>query len=1201
MAHTLAMYDLLYSSQIWSTRKKSALPRQPKSFGLAPGHLFQALKRHLGFHQPLPFAPLLSLQPPPPFVPHTHFAQVFTQASIDIPASSSTDCILNLDKIIMHIPQAPLGRTESEDDMFDGPDSITAEELANIPDSVFDASNATDAGPSTSTPRAKRTISLMSKSPKFLRRTASKRATQNTGTSEAGSSAPTEPEDHATPGPTFPPPMGPSPNDPEGSTTPVPTPMYTMGPMPPVAPWLAPVSQGPSAGLPPPCLPPWLVPTGQGSSAGPPHTFSHSPTPQPTTAGPQWFNGPPHTFSHSPTPGPPPATAGPQWFPMPMYNTSYPPNPLPSNPSFFPAANPAVPTPPSIPTAPPAIAPTPTPPTVLAPPVVVIQSEAMDVSAKSQPEAPAAPKPEAMDVSTESQPEASAAPIVVTDTVPKPLSSSKTASEQQNEPQLPTETADTQREPPADLQPTSAPTTPSKKSVPSTPTTPRTAGRYSKEENTKLEMSFEEMDKIIGKVAENLNVAPKTIYARYITRSSYRSRGGNAWNSYEKYIKITKYMLLEMARLDNDPDLKYDFDNQLTPTADQVSASWQLFKDHHGVEEAEELMAAFEECYEQGTSQTKGARRREFEALVKSLTTISRQAQNRSHFQVVAFAVGGMVNKDQSLSFVLENGECQGFVEKKLHMTKDRILGRLRSHVHDRIDEGLRIDEIVAAVESYGLTVSGPPVEKLRTTKGDCRTTLIDRAAECNIIFKHNRFPAKNMKHDFMKAGIAIKNWPPTVMIPWEGDVGKKGILALPKDQQALVIDYCLRDDDRKLRFEKVDQKEMMLGKEPILTYAPDQNGETKQVFKIFKESESKSKATDEKPVVKKGKKVKEEAVETSLPIPMEAAPSTPTSRHNTHSTRSTTQATTTTTTSRRAAPKSAEFIEETDSDEENEKDELTGSDDDDDILGLLEDDIVNASDYEDKSPTKSGTKRKAPAKAKGQKGGEGSTAKKAKPTPVAIANNQKPAPPVQSKPAPPSGERCVHFSGQEAEDPHLNKSPFDQGGFTTMFSTRPADQTATTAPKAKATAPRPTPSSSVPIPLPNMPTMLAGPVTTGAAATAATAGSTPAPPNAPTTLTPATAAQAIPAPQAMQQQPPTTPMTPQMQQWMVQQQQQQWLMSQMSQMSQMTPEQQAQHWQYLLQFMPSFAPQMGGGSGVQGGNGNTWGQFPNQPQGGGQ
>ncbi|KAK1217901.1 hypothetical protein PQX77_019435 [Marasmius sp. AFHP31] len=410
-------------------------------------------------------------------------------------------------------------------------------------------------------------------------------------------------------------------------------------------------------------------------------------------------------------------------------------------------------------------APTPT----NAPPAAESQPEATDANTPLAVES----QPEATNLSA--QPDAPAAPSTVDSTI-----RSETA--------------------PEHSQSTIAPTTPSKKAEPTSPTTPRTAGRYSKDDTARMEMGFEEMDKTIGKIAEKLNVAPKTIYARYITRSSYRSRGGNAWNSYERYIKVTKYMLLEMARLDNDPDLKYDFDTKPSPTADQVSASWQLFKEHHGVQEAEELMAVFEECQEQGTSQTKGARQREFDTLVKNLTTIGRQARNRSHFHVVAFAVGGMVNEDQSLSFVLENDESEGFVEKKLHMTKDRIVGRLRSHLHDQIDEGLRIDEIIAAAEAYGLTVAGPPVEKLKTTKGDCRTTLLERAAECNITFKHNRFPAKNMKQDFMKSGIAIKNWPPNVMIPWEGDVGKKGILALPKDQQALVIDYCLRDDDRKLR-----------------------------------------------------------------------------------------------------------------------------------------------------------------------------------------------------------------------------------------------------------------------------------------------------------------------------------------------------------------------------------------------------------------
>ncbi|KAK1215039.1 hypothetical protein PQX77_022372 [Marasmius sp. AFHP31] len=437
--------------------------------------------------------------------------------------------------------------------------------------------------------------------------------------------------------------------------------------------------------------------------------------------------------------------------------------------------------------------------------------------------------------------------------------------------------------------------------------------------------------------------------------------------------------------------------------------------------------------------------------------------------------------------------------------------------------------------------------------------TLLERATECNITFKHNRFPAKNMKQDFMKSGIAIKNWPPTVMIPWEGDVGKKGILALPKDQQALVIDYCLRDNDRKLHFEKVDQKEMMLGKEPILTYAPDKNGKTKQVFK----------------------KPKEEPVETPLPSPTKADPATPTSKRNTRNTRSTTQAATAA--PRRKVPKSAPYVEESD---EEEKDELTESEDDNDVLGLFEDDVVNASDYEDKTPTKGGTKRKAPTKTKGQKDNEGSTAKKARSTPAAVPNVQKPAPPARSKSIPTSGDRHVHFS-QEAP-PSISAAEFDKGGFTEMFTAQP-DQTtsSSTVAKAKAVTPRPTPSSSA---LP-----LAGATNTGAVITAATVGPTTVPPNVPTTATPPTAAQAVPAPPTMQQQ-SLVPPTPQMQQWMMQQQQQ-WMLQQMNQL---TPEQQIQQWQYMSQYMPQFMPQMGGG-GIQGGHGNAWGQFPNQPQGGAQ
>ncbi|KAK1215038.1 hypothetical protein PQX77_022371 [Marasmius sp. AFHP31] len=550
MANTLAMHDLFNSIDICNTRKKFALPRQPKSpmesFGLVPGQLFRALKRHLGFQPPLPFAPLLAFQLPLPSVPHTQFA---------IPAlNPSTDLTLDLDHAVMHFPQATLARTESEDYMFDGPGSITAEEAANIPDSLLDAP------------------------PGFIRRMASRRATDNAGDGEAGSSASAESENRETPAPPYPQPLGLPSNELEGSVTPgLPPPIPTTGMMPPLPPWVASAGQGSSAGPPPP----WLAPTGQVPSFGPPRTFSHSPTPHPTTTGPPWFPMPP----------------------LPMYNAPQASNPPPSNPPLLAAAKPPTP--------------------VTSPPAAVTQLETMEVSTKPQ---------------------------------TKALEHSRS---------------------------TDVPTTPSKKAEPTSPTTPRTAGRYSKDDNTRMEMGFEEMDKTIGEIAKKLNVAPKTIYARYITRSSHCSRGGNAWNSYQRYMKVTKYMLLEMARLDNDPDLKFDFDTKPTPTADQVSASWQLFKEHHGVQDAEELMAAFEECQEQGTSQTKGARRREFDTLVKNLTTIGRQARNRSHFHVVAFAVGGMVNEDQSLSFVLENDESEGFIEKKLHMTKDRIVGRLRSHLHD--------------------------------------------------------------------------------------------------------------------------------------------------------------------------------------------------------------------------------------------------------------------------------------------------------------------------------------------------------------------------------------------------------------------------------------------------------------------------------------------------------------------------------------
>ncbi|KAK1215049.1 hypothetical protein PQX77_022357 [Marasmius sp. AFHP31] len=390
-------------------------------------------------------------------------------------------------------------------------------------------------------------------------------------------------------------------------------------------------------------------------------------------------------------------------------------------------------------------------------------------------------------------------------------------------------------------------------------------------------------------------------------------------------------------------------------------------------------------------------------------------------------------------------------------------------------------------------------------------------------------------------------------------------------------------------RFEKVDQKEMMLGNEPILTYAPDQNGETKRIFKVLKDLETKS--VDEKPAAKKAKKPKEEPMETPLPTPTKADLSTPTLKRNTRNTRSTTQATTTA--PQRKAPKSAEYVEETDTDEEIQQDELTESDDENDRLGLYEDDIVNASDYEDKTPTKGGRKRKASTKIKDQKGSEGTAAKKAKSTPAAIPNVEKPAPPARSKSNPTSGDCRVHFSKQEAPV-SISAAEFDHGGFTAMFGNRPTDPTTSTStiPKAKAVAPGPTPSSSATPP--------AGATNSGAANTVATVGSAP---NAPTTATPLTAAQSLPAPQALQQQQPPMPMpTPQMQQWMLQQQQQ-WMMNQMGQMNQMTPEQQMQQWQYMSRFMPQFMPQIGGGGGggIQGGHGNAWGQFPAQPQGGAQ
>ncbi|KAJ8077746.1 hypothetical protein PM082_002179 [Marasmius tenuissimus] len=889
----------------------------------------------------------------------------------------------------------------------------------------------------------------------------------------------------------------------------------------------------------------WPPPNHPASAGAPTHTYSHSPSPHPQ-AGP-----PPYNVPYT-NPNPQYPTA-----PYPIFRPPHTSN----HPSF---SNP----PPSFATSPPAAPQHTSDPT--AAPTVMTASAA--TPSQSQANAGASPMPS------------------------KPQLNPASNAEQLNQQDPQILPAEEPRAPP----PVSGSTAPQDTATPSS--TPKSTGRYSKDDSDRMEMGFDEMDQIIGKIAADIGVAPKLVYARYIARSSHRSRGGNSWNSYEKYIKIEKYLLLEMGRLDDHETLKYDFDTHPPATPEQVKEAWARFKDHHGTEQADEL---FEETEEQGTTTTKGARRREFDNLVKALASLGRQARNRSLFHVFAVAVGEMIQEDQSLCYIFEEGECEGFIKNKLNMTRDRLLGRIRNHVFDSTDEGLRIDEIIAAAESYGLTVTGAPVEKLRTSKNDCRTVLIDCAAECGIQFKGNRFPAKNMKPDFLKAGIAIQNWPPGVMLPWESDIGKKGILALPKDQQALVVDYCLRTDECQLRFLKVDPNELALGRAAILTYAPDKQGEMKKVFEDTKEKESGSKPTNEKPSPSKKAtkpRMKKEVDDIVLPAATtETAPSTPTTT-TTRNTRSKSQANKV----QRSKYKSAEFVE----DEVDELSEDSNNNDGHDLYG--------PSDAEATPTLQSGTKRKAAVKSQDQKANQPS--KKARPAPATL--------PHSNRGDPTQDQRRVHFNGEEHSAAQLNMAPasisaaeFEQGDFTTMFTQRPASDAKSKATTSKAGVSTPsTPSASTR--LANVPT----PSKNAKVATPTRAPKPPIPPMVPTAPPAQALWNATHAPRAMQPAtsiPPTVPTAPPAQAlWNATHAPQAiqpanppaqppflnagpapqamqpppWMMVQMMQqmMQQMPPEQQ---WQYMAQMAPQM-PMGFSGYGAQGAQGNAWGHHPDQPKG---
>ncbi|KAL0061952.1 hypothetical protein AAF712_011236 [Marasmius tenuissimus] len=509
---------------------------------------------------------------------------------------------------------------------------------------------------------------------------------------------------------------------------------------------------------------------------------------------------------------------------------------------------------------------------------------------------------------------------------------------------------------------------------------PRQPGRPTNEQLTLLYKGFKEMYNVIRGISEATGIAPLVVMERFNKHFSL-GRHDTFWNVYEKYAASEEHKLEEARRLlKTKQAAKYkEFEEKSDKkfTADLLSITFKLFKAEHGEEKYKELLtdwAQVNNLEAVGAQQSKGERKRTFESITRQLDNFLDMCSILYEFQFWVVGAGGQILSDQSLVHVYENERNAGFAETGFLRTRDGLCGSYRAHLGKLTIDHVTKQEVIALAEAHGLVVTeARPSSSSTNTAGTAQPSQTTSVAPrdpnkndvCDKAWEAVSNLALNINVDFRKKlhwrslvaqcvdrGFCIVNYPLNVTIPWEskGAAMKKGVKGLTHAEHLAILEGCAPSAQHPFHFKTVESIRLRTGDVPILSRAPDSEGNVEKIF-FDKVRHLVSGGGTQKP-----RKVKVECQDhDSLNDSDSAGGSTPTPSQSYPPRRSA-----------RSAP-SVSFDLESAQDDDN-TDQLAQDDVDEDMYGL--DDAINAADndmYSDASPSKLKRKKKSISQTKGK------------------------------------------------------------------------------------------------------------------------------------------------------------------------------------------------------------------------------------------
>ncbi|KAJ7584831.1 hypothetical protein C8J56DRAFT_1053214 [Mycena floridula] len=289
--------------------------------------------------------------------------------------------------------------------------------------------------------------------------------------------------------------------------------------------------------------------------------------------------------------------------------------------------------------------------------------------------------------------------------------------------------------------------------------------------------TFERMDKIAKDAAEKTGLSLPVLLEKYAQFKHRRKL--SVWNMFQKWFRANIVEALSMligtnmeVQIEGIPIQDLEF------TPKHISACWSAYRAKHGDEQAEKKLRTWTEC----------------DSL--EITTVMTRYSNLYGFEGIFAVAGNMVHTDSSAAGIFSTEGASKFIDLKLKIDEDELLGRLKIHVYT-----------VADTKHQALS-------------------LVGRAGASSLVLSLTSFPWASLFRILQKRGYLIENWPPATPTPNQGG-NAKGISGLSLENLLAILEAC-EAAENPLTFVQVSEAHhdaILASKSPILFFRSENPG----------------------------------------------------------------------------------------------------------------------------------------------------------------------------------------------------------------------------------------------------------------------------------------------------------------------------------------------------------------------------------------